>query len=446
MTWTNPSDAYGFGKVWWKLGSPPTSSTDGTYGDLPDSMPLAVGNPSQQATTLFVWLEDGANNVDYHNYASVTLPGNANLPTVAITSPTSTSTYTTSNPLLFLSGTVNDSSGTVDAMAWNDSLGGSGVFFNSGGTWSAPPIELLPGLNTIYVGAIDDKSNIGATSIIVTYTPSLLVNSNVVDVGSGPCDMAVGDFNGDGRPDMAVFNGYGDTVSVLLNNGDGGFTKTDYAVDGPGTDESQFFVADVNGDGRLDLVFASEGSLGNAGVSIMLNEGGGVFATPIEFGTGLWNVDSVAVADINGDGKLDLVVSGTTDYWDNVVSVLLNNGSGGFSSRTDYDLTSDAPESLVAADLNGDGKPDLAVVCRGVIDSSCLNVFLNKGNGTFTAATAYALGTQPYSMTAADFDGNGTMDLAVANEWDNTVSVLLNTGNGTFALRLAIQRARARVG
>ena len=74
-------------------------------------------------------------------------------------------------------------------------------------------------------------------------------------------------------------------------------------------------------------------------------------------------------------GNSDLVVPGTTDYWDNVVSVLLNNGSGGFNSSTDYDLTSDAPESLVAADLNGDGKPDLAVVCRGVIALAALMSF-----------------------------------------------------------------------
>ena len=114
VTWSNPSDTYGFGEVWWKLGSAPTSSEDGYSGDLADSMPLTVCNPSQQATTLYVWLEDGADNVDYYNYASVTLPGNPNLPVVAITGPTSSSTYTTSDPLLFLSGNVTDNAGTVD--------------------------------------------------------------------------------------------------------------------------------------------------------------------------------------------------------------------------------------------------------------------------------------------------------------------------------------------
>ena len=100
VTWTDPSDPSGFGKVWWKLGSAPTSNTDGNSADLPDSMPLSVYNPSQQAATLYVWLEDGADNVDYHNFASVTLPGNPNLPAVAITGPTTNSTYATSNPLL----------------------------------------------------------------------------------------------------------------------------------------------------------------------------------------------------------------------------------------------------------------------------------------------------------------------------------------------------------
>ena len=154
MTWTDPSDPSGFDEVWWKIGSAPTSNTDGRSADLPDSMPLLVSDPSQQSATLYVWLQDGAGNVDYHNFASVTLPGNPNLPAVAITDPTSSSTYATTNPVLNLSGTVTDSSGTINAMAWNNSLGGSGVFSNTGNTWAAPTIQLLPGVNNIVVGAI----------------------------------------------------------------------------------------------------------------------------------------------------------------------------------------------------------------------------------------------------------------------------------------------------
>ena len=170
VSWTNPTDPYGFGTVWWKLGSAPTSNTDGDSADLPDSMPLSIYNTSQQSTTLYVWLQDGLNNVNYQNYASVTLPGNSNLPVVAITSPTSSGTNATTNPVLNLAGTVTDSSGTIAALAWNDNLGGSGVFSNTGGTWAVPSIQLLPGVNNILVGAIDDKSNIGITSITVTYS------------------------------------------------------------------------------------------------------------------------------------------------------------------------------------------------------------------------------------------------------------------------------------
>ena len=165
VAWTDPNDPSGFGTVWWKLGAAPASNTDGASADLPASMPLCVYNPSQQPVTLYVWLQDGAGNVDYQNYAPVTLPGNPNAPAVAITGPTSGGTYATGDPLLFLSGTVTDRFATVDAMAWSDSLGGSGVFFNSGDTWAAPPIELLPGVNNIFVGAIDDGSNIGTASI-----------------------------------------------------------------------------------------------------------------------------------------------------------------------------------------------------------------------------------------------------------------------------------------
>ena len=281
VSWTDPSDPSGFGKVWWKLGSAPTSNTDGNSANLPDSMPLCVYNPSQQAAMLYVWLEDGAGNVNYQNFASVTLPGNPNLPAVAITGPTTNSTYATSNPLLFLSGTVTDSSGGIDAMAWNDSLGGSGVFFNSGNTWAAPPIQLLPGVNTIFVGAIDDRSNIGAASIAVTYTPAassgLFVALAQFDAGNSPICVAVGDFNGDGKTDLAVANSMtGDnTVSILLGNGDGTFqSERTYTT---GSRPFSVAVGDFNGDGKADLAVANYGS--NT-VSILLGNGDGTFRSP----------------------------------------------------------------------------------------------------------------------------------------------------------------------
>ncbi|MEP7126450.1 MAG: VCBS repeat-containing protein, partial [Byssovorax sp.] len=133
--------------------------------------------------------------------------------------------------------------------------------------------------------------------------------------------------------------------------------------------------------------------------------------------------NSVAAADLNGDGKTDLAVANTTN-----VSVLLNQGNGTFAA-INYAAGSN-PTSVVAADLNGDGKADLAIANKG---SGNVSVLLNLGNGTFAAAVNYAAGSNAASVAAVDLNGDGKPDLAVTNSGSGNVSVLLNLGNGTFA-------------
>jgi hypothetical protein len=129
---------------------------------------------------------------------------------------------------------------------------------------------------------------------------------------------------------------------------------------------------------------------------------------------------SVAVADLNGDGKPDLA---TANWFSDDVSVLLNQGNGTFAAAVNYGADS-YPISVAAADLNGDGKPDLAVANR---NSDHVSVLLNQGNGTFAAAVSYAAGTSPSSVAAADLNGDGKPDLAVANYNSDNVSILLTT-------------------
>ena len=145
------------------------------------------------------------------------------------------------------------------------------------------------------------------------------------------------------------------------------------------------------------------------------------FAAKVDYPTGL-APDSVTAADLDGDGKPDLAVANGGAPPANTVSVLLNQGNGTFAARVDYAVGT-TPDSVAAADLDGDGKLDLAVVQNY---SNTVSVLLNNGNGTFAAKVDYPTGTAPGSVAAVDLNGDGMADLAISNELSNTVSVLLN--------------------
>lgn len=254
--------------------------------------------------------------------------------------------------------------------------------------------------------------------------------------GIGPLAVAVGDFNGDGKPDLAVSNncpasGCGNspsTVSILLGNGDGTFRPhVDYPVGTP----TGVAVDDFNGDGKLDLAVANGDS-----VAILLGNGDGTFQAAVDYGTA-GGTSAVAVGDFNGDGKPDLVVSNSSD---NSVSIFLNSGSGTFPTRKDY-ATGAYPTDVVVGDFNGDGKLDLATSECGNIPNCAggsASILLGNGDGTFQAHVDYTVGGYPLALTVADLNGDGFLDLAVANSNSTSgaapgsVSVLFGNGDGTF--------------
>ncbi|MDX6694381.1 MAG: hypothetical protein QOF02_1984 [Blastocatellia bacterium] len=241
---------------------------------------------------------------------------------------------------------------------------------------------------------------------------------------SFPHAVAVGDFNGDSKPDLAVANQFYDNVGVFINNGNGTFAAgVYYAVSG---DPASVAVGDFNGDGKPDLATVNFTVSSNT-VSVLINNGNGTFAAKVDYTLG-GNPTSVAAGDFNGDGKPDLAV---TDSSNNALSVLINNGNGAFAAKVDYP-TGSSPAFVAVGDFNGDAKPDLATANYG---GNTISVLINNGNGTFATKVDYPTGanSQPLSIAGGDFNGDGKPDLATANFNNNTMSVFINNGEGTFA-------------
>jgi FG-GAP-like repeat len=245
--------------------------------------------------------------------------------------------------------------------------------------------------------------------------------------------LAIADLNGDGKPDLVV--GHGNVVSVLLGNGDGSFQpKQDYGAGG--LEVTSVAVADLNGDGKPDLVAAAP-----LRIFVFLGNGDGTFRAPHDFsGEG----DSLAIADLNGDGRPDLVVwAGAGGCCVLPVSVFLNRGDGSFGLPRTYVLgggiipPSGGPISAQIADLNGDGKPDLVTVDDAPTDHGVgFSVLLNRGDGTFGSRSDYRAAGDFYSIAISDVNGDGRPDLAIAAVSNlYSVSLFLNKGQGRFQVR-----------
>jgi hypothetical protein len=188
-------------------------------------------------------------------------------------------------------------------------------------------------------------------------------------------------------------------------------------------------TGDLDGDGDIDVV-APRGYFGG-GFTFLRNEGAGRFAQPVDY-PGSSKAAGIAVADLNGDGRLDVVVSdGDGLATGNTLSTYLGNGDGTFGPRQAVTLSTGRalPIGVVAADFNGDGRADLAVAANGAASVLLLH---NNGNGTFLAPVAFPVGARPADIAAGDLNGDGRADLAIAHE-EYRVSVLLNNGTGGFA-------------
>ena len=285
---------------------------------------------------------------------------------------------------------------------------------------------LAPGNRSIRAYFGGDAVNAPAASatvpVVVTAVHGFGFGGITATSGVGGPQVAAGDFNGDGRADFAIQDTQSLGFFVMLGKADG--TYQNMGKFGPSgfPDPAAGLVAgDFNSDGKVDLAVAANYG---TGVEIFLGNGDGTFQPPVSYSfSGI--ATSLAAGDFNGDGKIDLVIS-NGQY--NTVGVFLGNGDGTFQPVASYAAGS-SPAGLAVGDVNGDHIPDLAVANDA---GNNIAVLLGNGDGTFQAAKSFSTGVYPRAAVIADFNGDGKPDVATANTTDSTVSVLLGNGDGTF--------------
>jgi hypothetical protein len=316
---------------------------------------------------------------------------------------------------------------------------------NGDGTFQSP-VEYPLGANSSQYLAVGDVNGDGKLDIVVagSNTSVLLGNGDgtfqapiITNFGSalgGLRDFKLADVNGDGKLDIVAVNSLSSQpfLSVALGNGDGTF-RYPYAFVAPGFLPNSIAVGDFNGDGLPDVAIASseticdpEGFCQTTGaVTVFLGTGGGLFGAPTVINP-VPGAGSIMVGDFNGDGLPDLLtVDSTVDNHDGI-SVLFGNGDGSFQKP----VTSPRPQgglgSAVVADINGDGILDVAAVSTS---TNSVSVFLGNGNGTFPAPHTVAVNKDPRGLAMGDFNGDGFPDLVTANFNSEDVSVLINAAD-----------------
>ena len=250
--------------------------------------------------------------------------------------------------------------------------------------------------------------------------------------GHWPSSVAAADINGDGKVDLIIADNSSLNLTVLTNDGVGGFMRASYPNVGSGP--ISVTAADVNRDKNLELICANYG--GNS-ISVLTNNGGGVFKLASSSSTGN-RPSAILAVDVNGDGWVDLITANENES--GTLTVLTNNRSGSFGSNSTLNVGGN-PTWVATADVNGDGKIELISANNGVYPSfnGSLSVLTNNGNGSFALAATLSVGSGAQSVVAVDVNGDGRLDLVSANYSGGSLSVLTNSL--TFLPRLTLKNS-----
>jgi len=250
--------------------------------------------------------------------------------------------------------------------------------------------------------------------------------------GSRPSTNESADFNRDGNIDIAVGNSTGDSVTVFLGNGNGGFLSIRNFRASGGI--RGLTVADVDGDGDADIITANRS--GN-NIAVLLNNGDGTFAQRALLEANGNGETACAAADANGDGILDLFVGA---YASSEIILMLGNGTGSFTYATKVPAGGNGPWMIAVGDMNGDGNVD--VVSANSASNNC-SVILGDGAGGLLGAVTYPTGAFPIAIDVGDIDGDGDLDLVTSNYSGRNWSVYENIGSGVLGNRRTLPSSRA---
>ncbi|MBC7977153.1 MAG: VCBS repeat-containing protein [Myxococcales bacterium] len=258
-------------------------------------------------------------------------------------------------------------------------------------------------------------------------------NVAMLSTGTFPTGSGVGDFNGDGVPDVVTADYRGDSISVFANVGGTLSPRVAYPTVAGG-ETSNVALGDLNGDGNLDVAATNQS---RASVSLFFGAVDGTFGPAVDIPVGLTGAShpySAAIADFNGDGRNDLAIADTQSL---TIIVRLGNGDGTLQPEVAYPTRGSGDLSVITDDVNGDGRPDLICANR---QSNNVSVLLGRGDGTFRrpVLSTTRAETGPYTVATADFNNDGVLDLVTGNyktEMPAAISnssVLLGIGNGNF--------------